>query len=329
LIFFRPLDLSVQHLNYETPRTIELRKWFFTLKGTGSPVVALEDESHPMQSSVKRLTWAKSQNIAYEGIAEFLPDPDEQSTHVESWRELMCGDSPPHFTEQEQKLFSSFLASISCTRLQIRDPLESPPSYLEDFRHQRRFIGLFLPQTVAEREQLKQKFPEASTPREMFESFPHILYGELMWMLPLSFVAALLFLWNHYRHIGWSVLATIPFLTGVGLFALVAQIADLNLSFISVIALVMVFGCSLDYGVFVLDFLLYRKNDRPGVWSALSLCASATIAGFAPLVFARHPVLNDLGQPLFWGTLGTLIGSLWGIPAVYGIWNRLRERPSA
>jgi predicted exporter len=105
-----------------------------------------------------------------------------------------------------------------------------------------------------------------------------------------------------------------------------ALIMNLPVSFISLIGLLMVFGCSLDYGVFVMDFLLYRGEDKPGVWSALSLCAFATIAGFAPLVFAKHPVLNDLGQALLWGTLGTYIGSLWGIPSVYQMFKRKAAR---
>ena len=145
-------------------------------------------------------------------------------------------------------------------------------------------------------------------------------------MVPLAFLGSFFFLWLHYRRFGWSLLAVVPFLTGLGCYALVISVFRLPVSFISLIGLLMVFGCSLDYGVFVMDFLLFRKGDKSGVWSALSLCAWATIGGFAPLVFARHPVLNDLGQALLWGTAGTYIGSLWGIPAVYALWEKWRPQ---
>ncbi len=93
--------------------------------------------------------------------------------------------------------------------------------------------------------------------------------------------------------------------------------AQLPLSFISLIGLLMVFGFSLDYGIFVVDLMRHRNEGKFGVWSALGVCSFSAVAGFAPLVFAGHPVLNDLGQILLWGSVGTFIGTFWGIPGLY------------
>jgi predicted exporter len=317
LIFLKPVELSVQHLNYESQKTVEIRKWFFAVSGTGSPVVALEDPIDPLTSSEHKLRWSRENAQTFDGISGLLPTEAEQTANLKTWRKLFC-EQPFRLTAKEKIFFEPFLKNLECSELQLRSLKSSVPSYLKDMEHKGQFIGMFFPRNDEDRNQLREKFPKASTPREIFESFPRILYGELLWMLPLAFLAAWAFLWNHYRHIGWSLLATVPFFTGVGLYALAAP----QLSFVSLIGLVMVFGCSLDYGIFILDFILFRSQDPPGVRSALGLCAAATISGFAPLIFAKHPVLNDLGQPLFWGTLGTLIGSLWGIPAVHSLWRR-------
>jgi hypothetical protein len=245
---------------------------------------------------------------------------------VLTWRKSFCDGHKPKLSETQSKFFAPFLQSIDCDKL-YADPLNSaPPDYLKDFAHDGRFVAVFFPQTADQIQTLHAQYPEAITPREIFDSFPRIFYDELLWMVPLAFAGAFLFLYLHYLHLGWSALAIVPFLTGLGLYSIVVILFRLPISFISLIGLLMVFGCSLDYGVFVMDFLLFRKEDQKGagVWSALSLCAFATIAGFAPLVFAHHPVLNDLGQSLLWGTLGTYIGSLWGITGVYAFWQKWR-----
>ncbi|MGZ3723190.1 MAG: hypothetical protein ACXVA9_09680 [Bdellovibrionales bacterium] len=320
LIFVQKVHLDIQHLNFEAPKTVEVREWFAKFAGGTSPYIVIEDGKKPLESSFVYKSWADRNKIGYEGIGNYLPPFGKQTANALSWRKYFCdGAKPMNLSEAETKFFAPYFKTLDCEKL-YADPMNlTVPDYLMDFSHDRHFVGLFFPKTDAETKTLRDQYPQVSTPREIFESFPRIFYSELLWMVPLAFAASFFFLYLHYLKIGWSLLAVVPFLTGLGLYSLMTLIFHLPISFISLIGLLMVFGCSLDYGVFVMDFLLFRKEDRPGVWSALSLCAFATIAGFAPLVFAKHPVLNDLGQALLWGTLGTYIGSLWGIPSVYNL----------
>ncbi len=329
LIFFRPLHLDVQHLNFETAKTVDLRQWFFKMAGAGSPYLIVEHSQAPLESSTEHLKWAASQEISYEGIAGYLPEPDTQARNLMSWRRGLCAGSTPETGEIEKKFFAPFFNFTECQKLVPNLLTREVPDYLKDFHHAGRFVGLFFPKDEAQIAALSARFPQASTPREIFSSFPKILYSELLWMIPLALIGAFFFLWLHYRRVGWSTLAVIPFLTGLGCYALMSVVFQIPVSFISMIGLIMVFGCSLDYGVFVMDFLLFRKEDRPGVWSALTLCSFATIAGFAPLVFAHHPVLRDLGHALLWGTVGTYVGSLWGIPSVYGVLEKWKRNHGA
>ena len=324
MLLLQPVQLEIQHLNFESLKTIELRQWFTKVSGTASPYIFIEDQDYPLVSAREHQEWASTQSIPFEGISSYLPPVQEQDENLASWHRRFCVDKYLPFSPMQKKFFQPFFASLACENLQPNDLKTKVPDYLKDFHSQGRFVSLFFPKTEAQAKALLEKYPGSSTPREIFAAFPQILYAELLWMVPFAFLGAFFFLWLHYRRWGWSLLAVVPFLTGVGCYALVITVFQLPFSFISLIGLLMVFGCSLDYGIFVMDFLLFRKGDQSGVWSALSLCAWATVAGFAPLVFARHPVLNDLGQALLWGTAGTYVGSLWGIPSVYGFWRRWR-----
>jgi predicted RND superfamily exporter protein len=132
-------------------------------------------------------------------------------------------------------------------------------------------------------------------------------------MAPMSLFLATLLLALYYRRVYPTLLGLIPFFSGLGLFALGAVIFQFKFSFITIIALVMVFGCSIDYGVFAVDLAIGKKRSVTGVWTALSLSALVTVIGFIPLIFCKHPVLSALGQPLVLGTVGTYLGTVWGI----------------
>lgn len=322
LIFFKPIHLGIQQLNFETLKTVELRKWFFNATSVTSPYLIIEDPADPLSSSLRALQWSAQHQLTYEGIGNYLPSVAVQAQNLISWREAFCPLIQLPLDLKKSLFFKPFLDSIACEKLAPNDLTHRIPTYLGDFHHDQQFVGLLFPKNPNEIRMVKEQFPDASTPREIFDNFPRIFYAELLWMIPLAFFSALVFLWRHYMSVSHALLAIVPFLTGLGCFVLVSFSANLSISFISMIGLLMVFGCSLDYGVFVMDFLLFRDKHERGVWSALTLCCLATLAGFAPLVFAQHPVLNDLGHALLWGSLGTYIGSLWGVPTVYRFLNR-------
>jgi predicted exporter len=79
--------------------------------------------------------------------------------------------------------------------------------------------------------------------------------------------------------------------------------------FVSLVGLLMVFGTATDYGVFCANYYLNSQLTRRGIWTALLFSGVVTIVGFLPLLFTRHIVLRQLGEPLCLGTVGTLIGT--------------------
>lgn len=315
LVFLRPLDLSVQHLNYESAQTVRLRNWFAKHSTSLQPYWLEENLENPLASSHATKTWADENRVAYEGAASFLPEKPQASWAT--WAALCKSASPLRFTAVQKQFFSPFFEEIACHEARIYDLKNGHPDYLGDFTSQGQWASLLFPANEEQVAKLKNRFPAATTPREIFSEFPKIFLRELGWMVPVAFLTALIFLFFHFRHLGFTLLSVVPFLTGAGCFAIVATVFQLPLSFISLIGLLMVFGFSLDYGIFVVDLLREHNENKYGVWSALSVCSFSAVVGFVPLIFAGHPVLNDLGQTLLWGSLGTFIGTFWGIPGLY------------
>ena len=162
---------------------------------------------------------------------------------------------------------------------------------------------------------VRTSIPTAHSLREVVLAFPQTLARELMWMAPLSVFLVLVILMIYYRRLSYSLVALVPFLSGLGLFTVLALAFHLQVSFITVIGLVMCFGFSFDYAVFAVDSFAFQ-NGEPGhgVWEAISTAALATLAGFVPLLFCRHPVLTHLGQALCISTTGCYLGAVWGVP---------------
>ena len=152
---------------------------------------------------------------------------------------------------------------------------------------------------------------------------PEELSEELKWMAPLSIMLAALILFIYYRSAAETFSALLPFFTGIGLVSLSILLFRFDISFVTIIGLVMVFGFSIDYGIFATDVNRGLKGQsEDGVWTGLTFAILATCAGFFPLLFCKHPILLGLGQTLFIGGLGTYIGAIWGIPG----FSKLRTR---
>nr|HMN69557.1 hypothetical protein [Bdellovibrionales bacterium] len=313
LLFLRPVELSLQHMNFESPKTVELRHAFMKISASPSPYWLDLDS---LEASEEARVWAAGQKIVFEGAANFLPPVARQERHLQTWRAALCPNENLKLSETQRRFYQPFLASIACGNLRPRPFADPLPNYLSDFRNQDRSIGLLFPTTPEQVAAVRGKYPDSSTPRALFEAFPRVFMNELAWTTPIALLGAFLFLWLHFRRGRLAFLATVPFLTGVGCFAAMAFGFDLPLTFISLIGLLMVFGFSLDYGIFVVTLMGSDGEHKFGVWSALSVCSFSTLAGFVPLVFAGHPVLRDLGHMLLWGSLGTYIGTFWGIPAL-------------
>ncbi len=314
LFRLRP-DFSMQQMDFQAPLKRELMVWFFSHMKSHAPLLQIFHRGSPLDEMAKEQAFAASQGISLRSAGAFLPHPSKQMEFYESWRKRLC--HPAALTSTQIKLFEPFFSSYSCEGSGVQDLKTSVPLYVADLTNGIDWIGLWLPQTEDQIQTIKIQTNGALSLPEIVGLFPNILSRELRMMAPLSLLFAVFLLWVYYRDLYLAGLALVPFLCGMGVYSWCAILGSFKTSFVSFIAVIMVFGLSLDYGIFAAN--LYRRGDRPapeGVWTSIGLAASVTFLGFLPLLFCEHPVLVQLGQVLVYGTAGTILGSMWGVPVV-------------
>lgn len=330
------LSLDISQFDFQTAKNKEVNRWLFKNLDSKAPlmqVYASTKSESALEIAHRHKAWAEKNGVHYEGVANYLPTQNEQKRNFETWSKLLCSNLNQLVTPVQQKLFEPFVTQIPCGQretLSLNKDGEVTPTYVRDFKSvdgTNRWISLWLPQSEEAIGHTKEAFPGSLSLKEVVSIFPLTLFRELKWMVPISFLLTLLLLAFYYKKIYPALLCMIPFFSGLGLFALAAFLFNYNTSFITIIGMVMVFGLSVDYGIFATDLSIGKKRSVPGVWSALALSALTATMGFAPLIFCKHPVLLQLGQPLVFGTIGTYIGTVWGIPGCVKFLKRFKVKP--
>jgi hypothetical protein len=320
-LLLRP-NLDMSQFDFQTAREIAVRNWVYPHLGVKASLLDLDD-SRTLEDSLKvageKQAWADQNGIAFQSVARFRPSAEASAKNLLGWQAAFC---TPHsnplaaLSADERAFFTPAIARFQCAA--IIGLGRDLPAYLSDFHGARPgFISMWLPKDDSEAAKIKAYRPDALSLREVVDIFPRTLAGELKWMSPLSVLLASFFLFLYYRRIDLTLLALVPFFCATGVYAIGVAAFGLHFSFISLIALLMIFGFSIDYGVFAVDVTLDPEGRSvPGVWTCLLFASAATGLGFVPLLVCHHPVLAHLGQTLTLGTIGTAIGTLWGIPGL-------------
>ena len=332
-IFNTELNLDMRQMGFESPKRAEVSRWFYESSGTQAPLLQVNSplaHESPLVAAHAQRDWAIENGIHLNNVAGFLPKPDIQVANAVSWHKDLCVGSQWYesLPQLMREFFAPFFQGLKCElrHAEALEKVETAPAYVRDFGSQDRWLTLWLPNEVSETDKIKAKYPDVISFLDIAMLFPKIFASELSWMMPLSLGLAFLILIFYYRRLSLGLLAVTPFFSGLGLYLIMTFIFSWTTSFISVIGLIMVFGFSLDYGIFATD-LMRRQKLRPdeGVWTALSVAGLVNMAGFLPLMVCSHPVLSSLGRTLFFGTIGTYLGSVWGIPGLYKLLNQEPE----
>jgi hopanoid biosynthesis associated RND transporter like protein HpnN len=145
----------------------------------------------------------------------------------------------------------------------------------------------------------------------------------------LALVIILGAVWLDFRNFGHTVLAMLPLLVGIGMmFGLLGWLGiDLNPA--NMIALPLILGIGVDYGVHVIHD--YRDTAGPYVlrWrlgKALILNALTTILSFASLALAPHWGMVSMGIALGIGVSTATLSAIFLLPALLAIISRNKER---
>ncbi len=310
-------DLNMHQFDAQSPATLEKLRWLYSHIHQRMPLFSVRPLSeNTWREAEQQKTWAQQHSLSASNFSYFVAPPEEQLKNLESWKKL-CPLT--FFNNTEKILFDPFLSHWPCENLPTVS-LQSPPEYIKDMVTKTHWLTSWFPQNDQHIKEIQSEDPLALSLRELIQKFPEILQKELQWMLPLSILICLALLTTYFGFRKWRecIICLLPFFCGGGAYFFCVLVFGWSFSFISVVALIMVFGLSLDYGIFAANlYLLERPPPAEGVWSCLALCALITILGFLPLAVCQHPVLRHLGQTLVMGSLGTWIGTAWGIPGVF------------
>lgn len=154
-------------------------------------------------------------------------------------------------------------------------------------------------------------------------------YEHSAWMA-LGIILTLLAL--DFRSVKHALLAALPLVIGVLQTFGVLGLLDLPLNPANMIALPLMLGIGVDYGVHIVhDYLEQKGRYRMSASTAIAVMVDSltTIVGFGAMMIATHQGLQSLGRVLTIGVSCCLFTSLIMLPALLTLitWNR-REEPN-
>lgn len=313
--FFVDLSFDLRRFNYQTAENASATNWFFS-QAPSRETFLLVREKEALNKVRDEHLWAAKNGIGHAGLGEFLPPLSAQEM-ADAWRIKACPALRKTLSMGEQKIFSPFLENICKEERLAKFSFEDlkDKDYLNHFLGESRFVSVFYSQKDSDRERIREEFPDAKSLTESVQGFSKSLESDLKWMIPVAVVLSALVLFIYYKSSFLVLASLIPFMSGLGLFFLAKFLTGGGVDLISVLGLLMVFGFSIDYGVFVTDVYVHpqEKDDAEIVYSVIGLAAISNVIGFFPMIFAKHPVLHQLGFALFFGTIGTYLGTRWGM----------------
>lgn len=113
-----------------------------------------------------------------------------------------------------------------------------------------------------------------------------------------------------FRSLSMAALALLPAGTSFIAILCFSRAFNVPLNLFHIIALPLIMGLSVDYGI----FMVHRHSREKNTQKAVALSALTTIATFGCLVLADHPALFSLGCTVFLGMNVSLLTALFVIP---------------
>lgn len=163
----------------------------------------------------------------------------------------------------------------------------------------------------------------------MAESLLEVMNRDIGRVLIPMTIALLVLLIAAFRSVGEVVLSMASMTLSLSILLTIMVLLDWPWNLMNVMALPMLFGAGVDYGLHI-QFAMRRyggdaARTRNTVGRAILLCAASTAAGFATLGFASNAGIASLGRVCATGIVITSIVTVFLLPA----WWRIMPRTNA
>ena len=175
------------------------------------------------------------------------------------------------------------------------------------------------PQYVAEAERIAADVPGAYVVSRglLSKRISLAVSSEIKKLAIIAGFFILVFIFIFLRSVREALLALVPVITATASSLSVLVLCGMKLSAVSLIALMVVVGLCIDYGIFMIHSLKSKKDLH--IIKAVTLSALTTLIGAGALLFAVHPVMFAIGAVLFAGVLGGYLSAIFVVPSLYGM----------
>jgi len=119
-------------------------------------------------------------------------------------------------------------------------------------------------------------------------------------------VAVLLVVWLHYRRLSMALAALLPAVLAASVTAVLLAWAGRPLTLLHVMAMLLVLGMSVDYGVFLTESVSANRKLGPTLLS-LVIASLTTVLSFGLLAVSRAPALKAIGETTALGMLLSML----------------------
>jgi predicted RND superfamily exporter protein len=308
---FLKLNLSPERFNFSNKKVKKAQEWFYKNKEKNSMFFKVYDYKDIEQAhkDIKSI----SDDINNESVFSYIKTVGEQKKNLHSWELLK--NNTKDLSQTEIKLFKPFLENL---KKSIKNKeyinLEQPKKYLSHLTNDSGFISLWFTANKSEENQIKENVKGVVSLKDTIVNFSQTLKNEIFIFTPITLVVIFLILYFSYRKLSKSLICLIPFFFSLSLYILSSFIFNLNISFMSLIGVFLVYGLSVDYGIFSIDGIYSNKN-KSNLKMALHLSWVTSIAGFLPLALCEHNILKDLGIAISIGLIGIYYSTFYIIPS--------------
>lgn len=319
LVFFK-IDTSIARFNFTPPHIKEAQSWFYSQVKTEKIFFKIyeKDSWNEIGNDFRR---PKLRAIRSESIYSYIPSLTNQTEHLNSWIDFRSGLGK--LPEVEQKIFAPFLEQLNEVSPKDVVNLKQPPEYLSHLATGDMVVNLWFAKGPEQEKALHDNVYGVESLVDIFINFTNLLTREIAIFMPITLIAIWLLLYFRYLSVKKSLICLVPFLFALGLYGLFHRYFNFPLSFMSLLGLFLIYGLSVDYGIFSTDYFTNQEQDLEHESSLnLSLLVNwiSGLVGFIPLLWCKHPILSDLGLVLIVGMIGIFYATFFIVPALF-LWR--------
>ena len=146
-----------------------------------------------------------------------------------------------------------------------------------------------------------------------------------------------LYLAIHFRNLIDAILSLLPAIFGMLVAAAVLRLAGQKLNMINLVAVPLLIGIDVDYGIFLVTLSRFRdvqKQDAKALARRISpathaviVCATATLLGYISLIWTSVPAERSLGIAAAVGIAACLAGVVFLlVPILFSLARKIEHR---